>query len=172
MMDNNEATPDDDELEVSKSQKKREAKHVVDLIEKATSLSDKKLRQAGLSDQIISSFQEIRKIKPSGARNRLVKYIAKALQNEDAEVLQAFLKDAEDTHQAENNRFHLLERRRDRMLDGGDKALNDFMTEYPNADRQQLRALIRQAEKEKTQNKPPSASRKLFKYLRSFAESS
>ena len=170
MMDDDMEPIDDTELEISKSQKKREAKHVLDLIEKATTLPDKKLKQLRLSENVIKSFQEIRKIKPSGARNRLLKYIAKIIQNEDAEVLEAFLKDADDTHQAENNRFHLLEKRRDRLLDGGDTALTDFISDFPDADRQQIRALIRQAEKEKAQNKAPSASRKLFKYLRTLSE--
>jgi len=38
------------------------------------------------------------------------------------------------------------------------------------ADRQQLRQLVRNANKESQQNKPPKASRLLFKYLKELQE--
>jgi ribosome-associated protein len=42
---------------------------------------------------------------------------------------------------------------------------------HPEADRQHLRQLLRQHQKEQAGNKPPAAARKLFKYLRELAES-
>jgi ribosome-associated protein len=41
---------------------------------------------------------------------------------------------------------------------------------WPDADRQQLRSLIRNAKKEKEGNKPPKSSRLIFQYLRELAE--
>ena len=41
---------------------------------------------------------------------------------------------------------------------------------YPEADRQQLRSLVRNAQKEKAANKPPKAYRQIFQYLRDLAE--
>jgi ribosome-associated protein len=59
-----------------------------------------------------------------------------------------------------------VEQWRDRLLANEDNALSDFFDNYPNADRQVLRNLMRAAQKEKEHNKPPANARKLFKYLR------
>ena len=40
----------------------------------------------------------------------------------------------------------------------------------PHADRQQLRSMIRNAQKEKAASKPPKAARQIFQYLRELAE--
>ena len=50
--------------------------------------------------------------------------------------------------------LHKLEILRDELIVKGDAALTDLLNEYPSADRQQLRNLIRAAQKEKEQNKP------------------
>ncbi|MCY1460890.1 hypothetical protein D9M71_784850 [compost metagenome] len=56
------------------------------------------------------------------------------------------------------------------MINGADDALEKFVGEYPQADRQQLRSLIRQAQHELAHNKPPASSRKIFKYIRELDE--
>ena len=48
--------------------------------------------------------------------------------------------------------------------------MEDFMQLYPNTDRQQLRNLQRQANREMEAKKPPVAARKLFIYLRESSE--
>ena len=67
--------------------------------------------------------------------------------------------------------FHKLEQLRDRLIDEGDDAVADVLNLWPDADRQQLRSLIRNAKKEKEGNKPPKSSRQIFQYLRELAES-
>ncbi len=42
--------------------------------------------------------------------------------------------------------------------------------EYPRTDVQQMRTLIRNAQKEQAANKPPKSSRELFKMIRELAE--
>ncbi|MCE7628762.1 DUF615 domain-containing protein, partial [Vibrio fluvialis] len=42
----------------------------------------------------------------------------------------------------------------------------DVMALYPDADRQRLRLLARQAKKEKQGEKPPKASREIFQMLK------
>ena len=162
---------DDEDFEpvVSKSQKKREMHQLLHLTEKALSLSDEKLSNTGLGEKILQAFKEARKMKASGARNRQLKYITKLIKNEDTQVLEDYLRETEEAHLLENKRFHQLEKWRDRLVTEGDAALSDLLLEYPQADRQQLRTLIRQAQKEIAQDKTPSASRKLFKYLRSIS---
>ena len=62
--------------------------------------------------------------------------------------------------------MHRVEDWRDRLLADGDKALAALLDDYPQADRQQLRTLVRNAQAEKAKNKPPRAYREIFQVLR------
>jgi len=73
-------------------------------------------------------------------------------------------------HTAENAYFHGLERWRDRLINDSN-ALSEFMELHPATDSQQLRTLIRNAQKEHAANKPPKSSRELFKLLREITSS-
>jgi ribosome-associated protein len=170
--DDYEDNDDDDYLEdenpvVSKSQKKREMHALLKMVEHALQLSDDKLAQTGLDEKILGAFREVRRMKASGARNRQLKYITKLLTHEDSSTLEKFLLEADENREKENQRFHQLEQLRERLIAEGDEAISLVIDHYPEADRQHLRTLIRQAQKELAAQKPPSAARKLFKYLRS-----
>ena len=71
-------------------------------------------------------------------------------------------------HQSQTFRQHfaMLEQWRDRLIDEGNSAIEEFLIDYPNADRQKIRNLSRQASREKT----GSAKTKLFKYLKELAD--
>ena len=70
------------------------------------------------------------------------------------------------SRQAETHRFQGLEELRDSLIRDGDAALGKVIDQHPSADRQQLRQLIREAQREAAAEKPPAASRRLFRYLR------
>ena len=55
---------------------------------------------------------------------------------------------------------------RERLLAEGDAALAELLDEYPDADRQALRTLVRNALAEKARNKPPRAYREIYQALR------
>ncbi len=77
---------------------------------------------------------------------------------------------AENRHNQQVALFHKLEQIRDRLIDDGDDAIAEVLNLWPDADRQQLRSLIRNAKKEKEGNKPPKSARLIFQYLRELAE--
>ena len=56
------------------------------------------------------------------------------------------------------------------MLEQGDGAINELLGQYRDLDRQKLRQLVRQAQKERQEEKPPVAFRELFQYLRNELE--
>ena len=62
--------------------------------------------------------------------------------------------------------MHRIERWRERLLAEGDAALAELLDEYPDADRQALRTLVRNALAEKARNKPPRAFREIYQALR------
>jgi ribosome-associated protein len=61
--------------------------------------------------------------------------------------------------------LHAIERWRDEFL-AGDPALARFLQEYPDADSQKLRTLIRNARREQSAALPPRSYRELFRVLR------
>ena len=75
-------------------------------------------------------------------------------------------------HQSQTYRQHFaqLENWRDRVIDQGTPVIEEFIEQHPSADRQQLRNLQRQANRERELKKPPAAARKLFAYLREITE--
>ena len=62
--------------------------------------------------------------------------------------------------------MHRVEEWRERLLEDGDDALAGFIALHPSADRQHVRQLVRNALAERKANKPPHASRELFRALR------
>ena len=61
---------------------------------------------------------------------------------------------------------HQCERWRDRMLAEGDGVVNALVAEYPAAERQKLRQLVRDAQHESQTGQPPRSARRLYRYLR------
>jgi ribosome-associated protein len=62
-----------------------------------------------------------------------------------------------------------LERWRERLLKD-ESAVSEYIAANPQVDSQQLRTLIRNAQREEAAQKPPKSSRELFKLLRVIAE--
>ena len=105
------------------------------------------------------------------AKRRHRSFIGKLMRDQDLDAINALFDQLDASSRQYNERFHNLERWRDRLIGGTDDVLEKFVQEYPEADRQQLRSLIRQAQHEAKTNKPPSAARKIFKYIRDLDES-
>lgn len=154
------------EAEVSKTQLKREAAELVDLGKAIAALSDSQLKAMPLETGLRSAIQDVRKMHKGPAIKRQFKYIGKLLREQDVEVLREALDRQLQQDRFATARLHQLEQWRDRLIAEGDSALSDFVSEYPQADRQHLRQMIRIAVKEQSQGKPPASARKLFKYLR------
>ena len=100
------------------------------------------------------------------ARRRQLQYIGKLLRSTDVEPIQEALDKIENKHLQQQIVLHKLELLRDELIEQGDTALTRLLNDYPQADRQQLRNLIRSAKKEREQNKPAKAYRELFQCLK------
>ena len=70
----------------------------------------------------------------------------------------------------ETARLHLIERWRLRLLKD-ETAIEELIADYPRADVQQLRTLIRNTKRETDANKPPKSFRELFQVLRDILSS-
>ena len=105
-------------------------------------------------------------MKKHGALKRQTQFIGKLLRKIDAEPIQSAYDSVTNHYREDVKQFHKLEEWRDRLLDEGDKALAELVDEFPEADRQHLRQMIRNVQNEKLKNKAPRTARELFQYLK------
>ncbi|MES9971308.1 MAG: ribosome biogenesis factor YjgA [Candidatus Thiodiazotropha sp.] len=140
-----------------------------DLGERLTKLSPTLLARMQLSSVLQEALQESKRIKSLNALRRHYRRLGKLLRNEDLESIRRVIGEIDSQHQGDVNRFHTLERWRERLLEEESEAFGEFMQRYPSADRQRLRQLIQATQREREQARPPAAYRKLFKYLREVA---
>lgn len=161
---------DDFSGEKSKTQIKREFHALQDLGQRLTTLKLDLLNKLPLTDELRRALAEAPKHTANAAKKRHVQFIGRLMRDQDIPAILTLLDQLDASTRQYNERFHNLERWRDRLLNGDDDTLEKFVVEYPDADRQHLRQLIRQGQHELAQNKPPAASRKIFKYIRELDE--
>ncbi|MAX32632.1 MAG: hypothetical protein CME72_06155 [Halomonadaceae bacterium] len=161
-------TPADHDGRQSKTQRKQEMQALQALGEKIIALSDAWRARLPLSDEMLAAVEETARIRSHEGRRRHMQYVGKLMRREDVAGIQAVFDEFEQEQLRRDHAFHRLEGLRDRLIDDDD-ALEPFIAEYPDVDRQMLRQLIRNARRERQQEKPPTSARKLFKLIRDTA---
>ena len=148
----------------SRSQNRREALEIYTLGEKLVSLTDAQLAKLPVPESLLPHIRECRRITAQIAHKRQLQYLAKQMRREDDETLDA-IRDALDEKGEAARRevaaMHRVETWREKLLAEGDDALAQLLDEYPHADRQLLRQLVRNTLEERKRNTPPRAFREL-----------
>lgn len=151
----------------SRSMAKRAALNVLELAKELVALSERELERVPLSDALRDQVNEAKRITANIAHKRQVQFLAKQMRKHEDEL--PAIRTALDAPKAERRRaasaLHRIEEWRDRLLRDGDDAINDLLAALPNADRQQLRQLVRTAKAEAAAGKPPAAARQLFRVI-------
>ena len=150
----------------SKSQLKRDSQHMVDVGEEILKLSQEDINSLHLPDELSGAIDTALKIKSRSGMKRQRLYIGKLLRSIDSENIEVQLRKIQHRHDTNTAHFKRLEKWRDSLIDNDKATFNKVITHYPEIDRQHINQLIRAAHQEKQHDKPPAASRKLFKYLR------
>ena len=153
----------------SRSQLRRDALGIFKLAEALVALSDAQLARVPLADDIVAEVRRARAISQNIARKRQTQFLAKQMRRLDDSAIESIRKALDNDRQQsalETAHLHQAERWRDRLLAEGDTALAEWLELHPGADRQQLRALTRQARLEAERGKPPRSARELFRVLR------
>jgi len=166
----NQEEEDEEIIWVSKSEIKRDAEELKRLGAELVDLGKNALEKIPLDEELLAAVELAQRIKKEGRRRQL-QLIGKMLRSRDVDPIRQALDKLKNRHNQQVALFHKLEALRDRLVEQGDDAMNDVIALYPHADRQQLRSMIRNAQKEKAGNKPPKSSRQIFQYLRELAES-
>jgi len=162
-------TPDWEQEEFeSRSEIKKAAEAVKDMGIKISELTVNEIHSFNLPDKLLEAILLLKKMGKGPALKRQKSFIGKYLRQDEALIIK--IKERyqaiEQKEQQRNAHFHRLEAWRDRLVDEGDSALTEFVSDYPQADRSLLRQLARNAKKEAEQVKPPKSARAMFKYLK------
>ncbi|MFU8788900.1 MAG: ribosome biogenesis factor YjgA [Methylobacter sp.] len=150
----------------NKTQIKKDMAALFVLSEEMAELSAGQAATLGLPDVIGKAVGEVSGMPHKGARKRLLKFIAGQLHKIDIEPILEKLARIKNKSAHAVREHHSVERWRDRLISQGDDGLAALLDEQPQADRQLLRQLIRNAQKEAETGKPPKSSRLLYRQLK------
>jgi ribosome-associated protein len=155
---------------VSKTKRKQEMTALQTLGAKLVALPESQLAEMPMDEKLRDAVLAARRIRSHEGKRRQMQYIGKLMRNVDPEPLRERL-DAIDGHSARAAAQHRrLEGWRERLL-ADDGALTAFAAEYPDADIQAIRTLIRNTRKEQKEAKPPRAYRELFRLIKECSSS-
>ncbi|OWT58261.1 ribosome biogenesis factor YjgA [Candidimonas nitroreducens] len=135
----------------SKSQVKREMHALLDLGKRLVELSTERLRALPLEEKLYDAIREAQRTPGREGRRRQVHYVGKLMRAADAEAIRSQLDAWENGSREQTAAMHRLENLRELLL-RDDQALTKLLDEYPGADVQQLRTLIRSGRKEAQNN--------------------
>ena len=150
----------------SKTQKKKEAHSLQELGEKLVKLSTEQIDDIDLPAELCNAVKFAKTIKSHGARKRQMQYIGTLMRKLDTGPVQDAICHIEEGNHRKAMAFKETEKWRDELIAGNKMPVDEILTKCPGADRQHLTQLVRNAIKEREHNKPPKASRALFRYLR------
>jgi ribosome-associated protein len=154
---------------ISKTKLKAEADAAQNIGKKLIDLSKDRLIKLNLPETLFDAVMEAKRLTANGAVRRQLQYLGRLMRDVDSTPIIEQLQKWEGKNNEENARFHVLERWRTRLI-AEPNALQEFLASFPQADIQQLRTLIRNAQREEAAQKPPKSSRELFKLIREVSE--
>lgn len=151
---------------LSKTQRKNAMLELQKLGEALIDLSDSQLAQIPMDERLLAAIRTAHTLKTHESIRRHLQYIGKLMRKIDVEPIMAALKTIQYKRDQRTAQFHLTEEWRDRLIVEGDQAIQSLLVSYPEADRQHLRQLIRQAVRDRKANKNSGAETELFRYVR------
>jgi ribosome-associated protein len=150
---------------VSKTRRKREMLELQSLGAALVALPEAQVSGMRLEGRLLEAVLEAKRVKSHEARRRQLQYIGRLMRAVDPEPIRAQLAAVEGSSAQAAAAHRRLEAWRERLL-ADDTALTSFASEHPDADLQEIRALIRNARREQKDGKPPRAYRELFRALK------
>ncbi len=152
--------------EKSRTQVKQEATELQKLGERLISLTRAQLLCIDIPKELLDAITLYKSLSTNKATRRQKQYIGALMrQIELAPVLKA-LKHIEDGLPLTNGITKELKLWQKDLIDGEDAPIETILTKFPNADRQKLRQLVRNARKEKLSAKSQKSAKSLLSYLK------
>lgn len=135
----------------SKTDLKRESSELQKLGEALMTLRTDLFERLALPDTLVEALAQARRITAFEGKRRQMQYVGKLMRGLDDDTLAAVRDALEEQRQGsarDSLALHQAERWRDDLI-GDDQAVQRWLAEHPDTDSQQLRALIRQARKDR-----------------------
>ena len=155
---------EDEDVFVSRSQKKRDSTALQKLGEELAQLSVSQLKDVPLTPDLREALTELARIRDKEGRRRQMQYLGRLMREADGEAIRTAVEAVKLGQTRANQTFHHAERLRDALLQVGEAAQDELLQAWP-AEREDLRALVRAAQEEKRHAAPPKAARELFRRL-------
>jgi len=155
----------------SRTQRKNEDTALKMLGQELVDLSPEQLQHMDISDEILDAIRFARKITRHGARRRQIQRIRTLLRDADLESIQTSLETLKRGDIRQALAFKEIENWRDELKEGNLALIEEILRICPDAERQRLTQLARNANKEYLSGKGVKSSRILFRYLRRISES-
>ena len=152
------------EEQKSKSQIKREMQALRNLGQRLVEMPAARLERVPMSESLREAVIEAKRLKREALRRKL-QHIGVLMRAEDSEVILRTLEQLDQPHREEVKALHEIEQWRDELIAGDMDRLTDLIGRYDSMDRQHVKQLIRNAQKERDQNRSPKSARALFQYL-------
>ena len=131
-------------------------------------MQDEHVAGLGLDETLVDAIRAHRKIRSHEARRRQLQLIGKLMRSADVAPVRQAVADMQLGRARDSLALHRAERWRAELL-AEDAAATRFASDHPEADVQQLRALIRNARKDKSlapEQRSGRAYRELFQFIR------
>lgn len=153
----------------NKEQIKRDIAEIATLAEDLTQLSKVQLAEMHLPDLILKYVVEAKKMSATKpARKRQLKFITGQLRKIELDQVVDVIDRINSKNAHGVREHHQAEQWRDKLVEcKGNETLTELLNQFTHADRQHLRQLQRNAQKELKAEKPPKSARILYKYLKS-----
>jgi len=154
---------------ISRTQKKKEARALRALGEQLMGLSSEQLENIDMPEELLEAVEFALKITSHGARRRQIQYIGALMRDIETESIQNALENIRYGDARKAHAFKKIEAWRDRLKQGDTALLEDILHSCPDAERQRLTQLARNALKEHEKGIGAKSSRLLFRYLKQIA---
>jgi ribosome-associated protein len=151
--------------EISKTRRKEDMHALQKIGAELIELSEDQLSGMQLPERLKDAVLEAKRLRPREALRRQMQFIGRLMRDINAAPIRAQLDRWRSQSDAHTGQLHAIERWRDELIEG-DPALERFLREHPGADSQKLRALMRNARRERDAGQPPKSYRELFRVLR------
>ncbi|MBL0713541.1 MAG: DUF615 domain-containing protein [Desulfosarcina sp.] len=159
-----------DQKPLSRTRMKKEDQALQELGETLVALAPEQIAAIDLPVELREAVKLARRTRPHGARRRQLKYIGALMRRIDTAPIRQALDNFRRGDLKKALAFKRLETWRDALREGNHELVEAILARCPDADRQQLTQLARNARREAREGKGPGASRKLFCYLRRITE--
>lgn len=155
-----------DDLPKSRTQLKKEDKVQQKLGESLVALTPDQLEGIDMPDVLHEAIQQARETRTHGARRRQLKYVGKLMREIDCEPIHKAIRNLQLGDLEKARAFQQIESWRDELKAGNFETIEEILSCSPNAERQRLTQLARNAHTNIQTDKAKKSSRLLFRYLK------